>query len=159
MLFHYTHFTSPIRRLNDLVVHNLMDYVLDKKIEQYPDEETLSKYAERASETERIAQKAEWDIVDMKILEHLKEKTGEESEGIVTNVKMDGFFVYVPDFFFEGFVERDTFPFKTKYLPEEKGMIIKKEKIEIGTRVLVMIDRVDIYAKKLFLRLKKILKN
>ncbi len=159
-LIYYTHFTSPIRRLTDLVVHNLLNFVIYEKWGKYPDEEKLSEIAERASETERIAQKAEWDIVDMKILEHLKDKIGERGNGIVTNITSNGFFVYVPEFYFEGFVNRDSLPFKAKFDLEEKRVYMKKgEKIDIGDRVIVYIDNVDIYSKKLSLHFEKILKK
>jgi len=159
-LIYYTHFTSPIRRLADLIVHNLLNFLLYEKWGKYPDEEKLSEIAERASETERIAQKSEWDIVDMKILEHLKDKRGEIGKGIVTDITSSGLFVYVPEFYFEGFVSRDLLPFKAKFDLEEKRIHMKKgEKIDIGDKVLIYIDNVDIYSKKLSLGFKKILKN
>ncbi|MEO0270613.1 MAG: VacB/RNase II family 3'-5' exoribonuclease [candidate division WOR-3 bacterium] len=150
----YTHFTSPIRRLADLIVHNLLNFVMENKMNKYPDEEELRDIAERASETERTAQKAEWDIVDMKILEHLKGRIGERGEGFVTNIKSDGFFVYVPEFYFEGFVSMDSLPFRATFNVEEKRIYLKnRKKIDIGDNLNVFINRVDIYGKKLILNL------
>ncbi len=150
----YTHFTSPIRRLADLTIHNLLNFVMKDRMNKYPDEEELRDISERASETERIAQKAEWDIVDMKILEHLKERIGERGIGFVTNIRGDGFFVYIPEFYFEGFVSKDSLPFKANFNIEEKRIYLKGgKKIDIGDNVNVFINRVDIYGKKLILNL------
>lgn len=150
----YTHFTSPIRRLADLTIHNLLNFVMKDKMNEYPDEEELRDIAERASEAERIAQKAEWDIVDMKILEHLKERIGERGAGFVTNIKSEGFFVYIPEFHFEGFVSKDLLPFKANFNIEEKIIYLKGgKKIDIGDNVNVFINRVDVYGKKLILNL------
>lgn len=156
-LFHYTHFTSPIRRLVDLTVHHLLNFLFSGNLKIYPKEEELDKIAKRASETERIAQKAEWDIVDMKILEYLKEKLGEEAEGIVVNITESGLWVFVPDFFFEGFVSFETFRFPYRFDSDKKYILIKKrKKIEIGSRIKVKIERIDIYSKMLFLVLAHI---
>ncbi|MEN3044318.1 MAG: ribonuclease R family protein [Candidatus Hydrothermales bacterium] len=148
----YTHFTSPIRRLADLTNHNLLNIINKNMIDKYPHEEKLWEIAERASETERVAQKAEWDIVDMKILEHLKNNIGKSTKGIITEIKSNGFFVYIPEFYFEGFVEKNLLPFKARFDLENKKIHLKKgKKISLGDYAKVLINKVDIFKKKLFL--------
>ncbi|MEN3046094.1 MAG: ribonuclease R family protein [Candidatus Hydrothermales bacterium] len=155
----YTHFTSPIRRLADLTNHNLLSLAYRNAKDMYPDEERLWEIAERASETERIAQRAEWDLVDMKILEHIKKYIGYKTKGIITEIKNNGFFVYIPEFYFEGFVEKGFLPYKTRFDLEKEAIFLKGgKKISIGDYASVLINRVDIFKKKLhlvFLKLEK----
>ena len=95
---YYCHFTSPIRRYPDLYIHRIISYYLENNYhveEEYKQRqnELAVKYAEKSSETEKIAQKAERDSVDLKKAEYMQNKIGEIEEGIVSGVTNFGLFV------------------------------------------------------------------
>jgi len=94
----YTHFTSPIRRYPDLIVHRQIKKLLEGKKDNYEKiTEYLSKAADYCSETERKANEAEWDFDDMKKIEYIKKFEGNIFEVIITSLTKFGFFVEIPD--------------------------------------------------------------
>lgn len=93
---YYCHFTSPIRRYPDLIIHRILKLILDGKMEG----ELLTKYqalTERAalqsSEREMIADNAERDTQDIKKAEYMQQFIGQETEGIISSVTGFGIFV------------------------------------------------------------------
>lgn len=102
----YTHFTSPIRRYPDLLVHRAIRHVLSgKKPEafRYGHEDMLV-LGEHCSMTERRADEATRDAVDWLKCEYMMDKVGEEFEGIVTGVTGFGLFIELNDIYVEGLV-------------------------------------------------------
>lgn len=95
---YYCHFTSPIRRYPDLFIHRIISKYLDNNYmvsDDYKEkhEEFAVNYAEKSSEREKIAQKAERDSVDLKKAEYMENKIGEVYDGIVSGVTNFGLFV------------------------------------------------------------------
>ena len=100
----YTHFTSPIRRYPDLMVHRMLKCALfGRSGETSAQEAMLAQIAEHSSEAERNAEAAAHESQELKLYEFLEQRIGEEMNGIVSGVRSTGFFVRLVDTS-EGFV-------------------------------------------------------
>jgi ribonuclease R len=142
----YTHFTSPIRRYPDLIVHRLLKKVLSKKEGKILEEE-LSKKAEHLSQRERVAMEAEREIVDRYRVRFMKEKIGEEFEGVINGVTAFGFFVELKDIVVEGLVRVTSLHDDYYHYYEKQYCLIGErthKSFRIGDEARVRVDRVDV---------------
>jgi ribonuclease R len=104
----YTHFTSPIRRYPDLLVHRALRVLSGRQpapighVERY--REWLEDAALRSSERERLAERAERDSIELKKIQFMERHLGEEFDGVITGVEVFGFFVELGEFFVSGLV-------------------------------------------------------
>jgi ribonuclease R len=142
----YTHFTSPIRRYPDLIVHRLLKRVLSKQ-EVKISEEVLAHQADHLSERERVAMEAEREILNRYRVRFMKNKIGEEFEGIISGVTAFGFFVELKDIFVEGLVRMTSLPDDYYQYHEKKFCLVGErthKTFRIGDEVKVRVDRVDV---------------
>lgn len=147
---HYTHFTSPIRRYPDLIVHRILREVLHKKrISERRKQELetmLPDIAFNSSRMERLSGEAENEVLNAMRVWFMKDKVGDEFEGKVVNVTPYGLKIRLKDFYVEGFLHvsymTDDF-----YEFNERTMILygknKKRSFTIGKELKVKVDRVD----------------
>lgn len=139
----YTHFTSPIRRYPDLVVHRLLKkYLVENDMSMTTIqtlESSLIEIAQHSSERERAAVDAERDVLDMKMAEYMEDHIGEEYEGMIDTITNFGFFVELPNLV-EGLVHVQTLKGDYfTYVPEILAMIGKstKKMYRLGHKVKV----------------------
>lgn len=122
----YTHFTSPIRRYPDLMVHRLIRQALGEgkgKTDRQKQEEFLIRAAEHCSETEQNATDTERDVDDLKMTEYMIPFVGEPFEGTITGITRFGIFVGLHNGV-EGLVHVDTME-DDEYVYQENTMTLK----------------------------------
>ncbi len=142
----YTHFTSPIRRYPDLIVHRLLKGVLSKKEVKIP-EEVLANKADHLSNRERVAMEAEREILGRYRVRFMKDKIGETYNGVISGVTAFGFFVELKDIFVEGLVRLTDLHDDYYHYHEERYCLMgerTQRTFRIGDEVKVRVERVDV---------------
>lgn len=104
----YTHFTSPIRRYPDLIVHRLLKLYIKEQYYNPELKSSLIEIAKRCSATELRAVQAEREYHKIKQMRYIANHLGEVYPGIISGVAPGGFWVELENIFVEGFVRRDT---------------------------------------------------
>jgi ribonuclease R len=161
----YTHFTSPIRRYPDLVVHRalraarhgtLTDDVREEWAEEMPE------VARHTSEMERRADEAERELVQWKKVRFMADKVGDEFEGYVTGVASFGLFIELIEHFVEGLVHVSTMA-DDYYRFVESAHLLRGENTHkiyrLGDKVKVQVIRVDMEQRQIDLALTEILER
>ena len=161
----YTHFTSPIRRYPDLVVHRalravrhglLTDEVKDEWTEELPE------VARHTSEMERRADDAERELLQWKKVKFMADKVGDEFEGYVTGVAAFGLFIELIEHFVEGLVHVSTMADDYYRFIESAHMLAgenTRKVYRLGDKVKVQVIRVNMEQRQVDLGLVEILER
>jgi ribonuclease R len=153
---HYAHFTSPIRRYADLVVHRALFETHRFKPRE------LKEIADHISETERNSADAERDSKDVKLFAFLKAqlKSGQPQSyaALVTDVRNFGFFIDVPDLAMSGLVHLSSVQDDFFIFEAARSQLVGRRSrrvIKLGDKVLVQVEKVDTFKKQVDFQLVK----
>lgn len=145
---YYTHFTAPIRRYPDLIVHRLVKDFLDNKFENISQsslEKQLAKNAEHLSITERNSEECERDVEDLYKCKYMKKYIGEKFKGIISTITDFGIFIEL-----ENTVE-GCFMYKFsddhfEYIEQKLSCVNRdnNKRYKIGQKVLIEVKNVDL---------------
>ncbi len=160
----YTHFTSPIRRYPDLVVHRTLRESRQGMSAERREEltEDLPEMARHTSERERRADEAERELVQWKKVRFMADKVGDEFDGYITGVTAFGLFIELIEHFVEGMVHVSTMA-DDYYRFVERSHILRGENngrvYRLGDRVTVQVVKVDMERRQIDLGLAEILER
>lgn len=154
----YTHFTSPIRRYADLIVHRALVTTLSQRGRAMPMKE-LNEVAEHISRTERVADEAEKESVELKKLEYFQQQlmSGrlDVFDAVVSGVKNFGIFVELTESLVQGLVHISTLADDFYHFDETRERLVGKRTrrvIQIGDKLHVQVERVDVFKRQIDFR-------
>ncbi|RUR02849.1 MULTISPECIES: ribonuclease R [Legionella] len=150
----YTHFTSPIRRYPDLLIHRAVGHLLDKQpVDEFMyNEDDMSLLGKHCSATERRADEATREVIAWLKCEYMQDKLGQIFRGRISAVTGFGIFVELDEIYVEGLVhvtslknDYYTFdPIKHRLVGERGGKIYR-----LGDKMMVLVARVDLDERKI----------
>ncbi len=147
----YCHFTSPIRRYPDLVVHRLVGDLIDNKRPR-PDFEKLVQVGQHCSEREQRAEQAERELIKLKLLNYLAQRRGLELDGVITGVESYGVFVQGLELPAEGLIPVEALPID-HYTFDAAARCLSGFRagndFRLGDRLRVVVDHVDLDRRQL----------
>jgi len=154
----YTHFTSPIRRYADLVVHRILKKQLRHEKPKGKLIKNLESICEYISERERIAMEAEREIIDRLRVQFMTNKIGEEYDGVISGVTGFGFFVELDSVFVEGLVRLSSLHDDYYFFDQRAFTLTGKrtrQSFRLGDKVRVRVIDVKPHRREIELHLLK----
>ncbi|AJA48881.1 ribonuclease R [Clostridium pasteurianum DSM 525 = ATCC 6013] len=152
---YYCHFTSPIRRYPDLMIHRIIKEFLHGKIDKERSKKLIGivDYASvQSSDMERVAQEAEREVDDLKKAEYMQGKIGEEYDGIISSVTNFGMFVELPNTI-EGLVHI-SYLNDDYYIYDEKHLSLIGERTKkiyrLGDEVRIKVQKVNLASHEIY---------
>ena len=147
---YYSHFTSPIRRYPDLMVHRLLDHYLGGG--QSTSKAVYEDKCQHCSLQERSAIQAERDSIKYKQAEFLLDKIGQEFDGLISGVSKWGIYVEIVGNKCEGMVRLQDLDDDFYYLDEDNYQVIGSrhgQQYKLGDQVRIMVKRIDLGSKQM----------
>ncbi len=144
----YTHFTAPIRRYPDLIVHRILKKVNRGNISekwQHKMEDELPEIAKHVSETERTAEDAERDVVKFKMAQYMEKRIGNVYDGIISSLTNFGIFVQLPNTV-EGLIHFGNMDDDRYVFDEERYQVVGENTnrtFKLGEPVTIEVEHVD----------------
>ena len=148
---YYTHFTSPIRRYPDLMVHRLIErYLIENQ--GSVDKKKYDDMCKHASDMEKQAEEMERQSIKYKQAEYLQDKIGQVFEGLVSGVSKWGLFVELKGNKCEGLVRYEDLPGDYYYLDDDNFRVVGQDTgrvIQLGDEVRVVVKAVDLFKHRM----------
>ncbi|MCM0648405.1 ribonuclease R [Clostridium swellfunianum] len=155
---YYCHFTSPIRRYPDLIIHRIIKEYINGQIDENRTvrlNKEVEYASKQSSEMERVAQDAEREVDDLKKAEYMSDRIGQEFDGIISSVTNFGFFVELPNTI-EGLVHISDLD-DDYYVYDEKRLSLIGERTKkiyrLGDEVKIKVTKVDIEFREIYFKL------
>ena len=155
---HYAHFTSPIRRYPDLIVHRIIKKYLKHKCskkEKKALHDSLSEISEQSTQMEIQAMSIEREIISLRRAQFMMDKIGKTFNGIITGVAGFGFFVELEEVFVEGLVKISSIMDDYYLFIETEHKLIGQKRhrvFQIGDPVKVRVSNVDLSRRQIDLQ-------
>jgi ribonuclease R len=147
---YYTHFTSPIRRYPDMMVHRLLDRYLANK--ESVNQDQYEEYCKHCSQMEQQATQAERDSIKYKQAEYLADKIGQEFDAVVSGISKWGVYAELKDSHCEGMIPMRSFDDDFYYIDEENYTLVglhHGRSLRFGDPVRVRVVAVDIIKRRM----------
>ena len=152
---HYCHFTSPIRRYPDLVVHRIIQKIIDRKNPKLP-MPVLTFLGQHCSDREVNAESAERELIRVKLLHYMSRRQGEEFTGTITGVKADDLMVRLEEIPVDGIIPVDRLP-TDRYRFDRETHTLEGfrdgHRYRLGDTLRIRVEKVDLARRQLFFAL------
>ncbi|MFI5171439.1 MAG: ribonuclease R [Chitinophagales bacterium] len=148
---HYTHFTSPIRRYPDLMVHRVLQNVLTNQKLIYPNLDGLEDKCRHSSAMERKAMEAERESVKYKQVEYMSKHVGEEFDGVISGITTFGIFVEIVENKCEGLIHVDNIRDELMYDETRRRLVslTNSGNYELGNKIRIKVQKADLALRRL----------
>ena len=152
----YTHFTSPIRRYSDLVVHRLLKeccwqgWLSSNELSLL--REDISRIARQCSERERVADEAERELIDWKRVRFMSQKLGEDFYALISDITPNGIYAQLEEYFVEGFIPISAL-LDDYYIFNKQKLTLKGQRgrklFRLGQRIRIKVVRANVQRRQI----------